>query len=112
MNNLARHHRFRITTGITPRGEYVLAVLQEEGECKTSYLRHVGLGYDIIDTLKILERDGYINVRRPNEKLRLHSLTDLGKEYLEQVRMIHMTPQDQQREEREQKERKDREQND
>lgn len=105
MNKVARHHRLRITTGITWRGEYVLGVLDEEGETKTQYLRHMGLGYDIIDTLNNLERDGYIRVRRPNDKLRLHSLTDLGKEYLQQVTMIYMTPQDQQREEREQRER-------
>lgn len=89
MNNVARHHRLRMMVGLTWRAEYTLGVLAEEGELKTQYLRHVGLGYDIIDTLNILERDGYIKVRRPNGKLRLHSLTDKAKEYLEQVEAIY-----------------------
>lgn len=86
---IAKHHRFRMTVGITWRAEYVLGVLEEEGECKTNYLRHIGLGYDIIDTLDRLERDGYIAVKRPNGKLRLHSLTDLGRDYLQQVKEIY-----------------------
>jgi DNA-binding PadR family transcriptional regulator len=87
--SIARHHRFRITMGISPRGEYILGALEEEGECKTSYLRHIGLGYDIIDALDLLERKGLVNVKRPNGKLRLYSLTDLGKEYLQQVKEIY-----------------------
>jgi len=67
----------------------VLGILQEEGECKTQYLRHLGVGYDIIDTLNKLEQDGYIRVKRPNYSLRLHSLTDLGREYLQQVQLIY-----------------------
>lgn len=86
---IAKHHRFRITVGITWRGEYVLGVLEEEGECKTSYLRHIGLGYDIIDTLDKLELKGFINVKKVNGRLRLHSLTDLGREYLQQVKEIY-----------------------
>lgn len=86
---IARHHRFRMTVGITWRAEYLLGVLEEDGECKTSYLRHIGLGYDIVNTLDILERDGYIQVKRPNDKLRLYSLTDLGKEYLQQVKELY-----------------------
>ena len=86
---IAKHHRFRMTVGITWRAEYVLGVLEEEGECKTNYLRHIGLGYDIIETLNILEREGFIKVKKPNGKLRLHSLTDLGKEYLQQVKEIY-----------------------
>lgn len=78
-----------MTVGITWRGEYVLGVLEEDGEVKTSYLRHIGLGYDIIDTLESLELKGFIKVKRPNGKLRLHSLTDLGKEYLQQVKEIY-----------------------
>ena len=89
MKNLARHHRLRMMVGLTWRAEYVLGVLEEEGELKTQYFRHVGLGHDIIDTLNILERDGYIKVRRPNGKLRLHSLTDKAKEYLQQVEKIY-----------------------
>ena len=76
-------------TKISWRGEYVLGLLHEEGECKTEYLRQLGVGYDIIDVLNNLERDGYINVKRPNKKLRLHSLTELGMEYLQQVEAIY-----------------------
>ena len=98
---------------LTWRGEYILGLLQEEGECKTEYLRYLGVGYDVIDVLNNLERDGYINIKRPNRKLRLHSLTDLGREYLEQVEAIYMTPQEQDRENRRQdKEQKERETND
>lgn len=89
MNKVAMHHRLRIMAGLTWRAEYVLGVLEEEGEIKTSYLRLIGLGHDIVDTLNILERDGYIKVRRPNGKIRLHSLTDLAREYLEQVEMVY-----------------------
>lgn len=112
MSNLMRHHRLRMAMNLTWRAEYVLAILQAEGECKTQYLREVGSGYDIIDTLNILEKRDLVRVRRPNNKLRLHSLTDLGKEYLQQVTLIYMTPQEQKREEREQRERKDQESND
>ena len=111
MSSLARHHRLRMMTGLTWRGEYLLAILQEEGECKTQYLRHIGMSYDIIEVLNTLEERGYIKIRKPSHKLRLHSLTDLGREYLEQVAKIYMTPQEQQKEEREQRER-NREQND
>lgn len=98
---------------LTWRAEYVLAILQAEGECKTQYLREIGSGYDIIATLDILEERGLIKIRRPNRKLRLHSLTDLGREYLEQVETIYMTPQEQDRDKRRQeKETKERERND
>lgn len=92
MSKVATHHRLRITAGLTWRAEYVLSVLEEEGETKTQYLRHIGLGYDIIDTLNILEREGYIKVRRPNGKLRMHSLTDLAREYLYEVERIYDNP--------------------
>jgi DNA-binding PadR family transcriptional regulator len=75
---------------LTWRAEYTLAILQAEGECKTIYLREIGSGYDIIDTLNILEKRGLIKVRRPNGKLRLHSLTDLAREYLQQVEDIYV----------------------
>jgi predicted transcriptional regulator len=67
----------------------VLGVLQEEGECKTQYLRILGLGYDIIETLNKLEKEGYIQIKKPNYSLRLHSLTDLGREYIQQVEEIY-----------------------
>ena len=75
---------------LTWRAEYVLGTLQAEGECKTEYLRKVGLGYDIVDTLNILEERGLIKVRKPNGRLRLHSLSELGQEYLKQVEDIYV----------------------
>jgi DNA-binding PadR family transcriptional regulator len=75
---------------LTWRAEYTLAILQAEGECKTIYLREIGSGHDIVGTLNSLEELGLIRVRRPNGKLRLHSLTDLGKEYLQQVEDIYV----------------------
>jgi DNA-binding PadR family transcriptional regulator len=90
MSNLVRHHRLRMMMNLTWRAEYVLAILQAEGECKTQYLREVGSGYDIIDTLNTLEERGLIKVRRPNGKLRMHSLTDLAREYLQQVEDIYV----------------------
>jgi predicted transcriptional regulator len=74
---------------ITWRAEFILGVLEEEGEVKTQYLRHVGIAYDIIDTLHTLERDELIKVRRPDGKMRLYSLTNLGKDYLQQVKEIY-----------------------
>lgn len=79
-----------MTAGLTWRGEYLLAILQEEGECKTQYLRHIGMSYDIIEVLNTLEQKGYIQIKRPSHKLRLHSLTDLGREYLQQVEDIYV----------------------
>jgi DNA-binding MarR family transcriptional regulator len=92
MSNLLNHHRLRITMKLTWRAEYTLAILQAEGECKTVYLREIGSGYDIIDTLNVLEKRGLVKVRRPNGKLRLHSLTDLAREYLQQVEDIYVKP--------------------
>jgi len=90
MGNLLRHHRLRMMMKLTWRAEYTLAILQAEGECKTMYLREIGSGYDIIDTLNVLEKQGLVKVRRPNGKLRLHSLTDLAREYLQQVEDIYV----------------------
>lgn len=78
-----------MTVGITWRAEYMLGVLEEDGEVKMSYLRHIGLGYDIKDTLRILEAKGFVKLRRPNDTLRMYSLTDLGMEYLQQVKEIY-----------------------
>ena len=36
-----------------------------------------------------IERRAYIKIKRPNYSLRLHSLTDLGREYLQQVHLIY-----------------------
>lgn len=78
-----------MTVGITWRAEYILGVLEEDGEVKMSYLRHIGVGYDIKDTLRTLEKKELIKLRRPNKTLRMYSLTDLGKEYLQQVKELY-----------------------
>ena len=87
--SVARHHRLRIMAGLSCRGEYMLGILEEEGECKTEYIRRMAMSYEIIDLLNSLADKGYIQIKKPNHKLRLHSLTDLGREYLEQVRKIY-----------------------
>jgi DNA-binding MarR family transcriptional regulator len=79
-----------MTMKLTWRAEHVLAILQAEGECKTQYFREIGSGYHIVDTLNSLEKRGLIRVRRPDGKLRLHSLTDLAREYLQQVEDIYV----------------------
>lgn len=87
--SVARHHRLRIMAGLSSRGEYLLGILQEEGECKTEYIRRVAMSYEIIGLLNSLANKGFIQIKKPNHKLRLHSLTDLGREYLEQVEKIY-----------------------
>jgi predicted transcriptional regulator len=74
---------------ITHRGEEVLGALQEEGECKTQHLRNIGMGQDVNDVLHKLIKDGYAQVRKPNKKLFMYSLTELGREYIEQVERIY-----------------------
>ena len=86
---LARHHRLRKTARITQRGEEVLGALQEEGESKTQHLRNIGMGQDVNDVLSVLVRDGYVQVRKPNLKLFMYSLTESGKDYIAQVESIY-----------------------
>ena len=78
-----------MTVGITWRAEYMLGVLEEDGEVKMSYLRHIGLGYDIKDTLHMLEAKGFVKLRRPDDKMKLVKLTDYGREYVQQVKELY-----------------------
>lgn len=66
-----------------------MGALQEEGECKTQHLRNIGMGQDVNDVLVLLIKNGYVQVRKPNLKLFMYSLTDLGREYIEQVEAIY-----------------------
>lgn len=87
--SLARHHRLRITIGISWRAEYIIGVLGDEGEVKLSYLRHIGLNYDIRALIKSLMDKGLVSMRRPDDKMKLVKLTDYGREYLEQVKGLY-----------------------
>jgi predicted transcriptional regulator len=87
--SLARHHRLRITMGISWRAEYIIGVLGDEGEVKLSYLRHIGLNYDIRALIKSLVDKGLVSMRRPDDKMKLVKLTDYGREYLEQVKELY-----------------------
>jgi predicted transcriptional regulator len=87
--SLARHHRLRITMGISWRAEYIIGVLGDEGEVKLSYLRHIGLNYDIRALIKSLMDKGLVSMRRPDDKMKLVKLTDYGREYLEQVKELY-----------------------
>jgi len=87
--SLAKHHRLRITMGISWRAEYIIGVLGDEGEVKLSYLRHVGLNYDLRALMKSLTDKGLVSMRRPDDKMKLVKLTDYGREYLEQVKCLY-----------------------
>ena len=66
-----------------------MGALQQEGECKTQHLRNIGMGQDVHDVHAVLLRDGYVKLRKQTQKMFMYSLTDLGKEYLEQVEKIY-----------------------
>lgn len=87
--SLAKHHRLRITLNITWRAEYVLGILGEEGEVKMSYLRHIGIKYDVRSVVRGLLDKGLVSVRHPDDKMKLVKLTDYGKEYLQQVKELY-----------------------
>ena len=76
--------------GLTWRGEYVLGILEEEGECKTSHIYNCGvLDTEVKSILRILRDKGLVQSRPLNKKTYLHSLTNMGKEYLQQVEGIY-----------------------
>lgn len=87
--SLARHHRLRITLNINWRAEYVLGVLAEDGEVKLSYLRHIGLNYDIRSIIQGLVDKGMVSMRHPDDRTKLVKLTDYGREYVQQVKEIY-----------------------
>jgi hypothetical protein len=87
--SLAKHHRLRITLNITWRAEYVLGILDEEGEVKMSYLRHIGIKYDVRSVVRGLIDKGLVSVRYPDDKMKLIKLTDYGREYVQQVKGLY-----------------------
>jgi predicted transcriptional regulator len=87
--SLAKHHRLRITLNITWRAEYVLGILDEEGEVKMSYLRHIGIKYDVRSVIRGLVDKGLVSVRYPDDKMKLVKLTDYGREYVQQVKELY-----------------------
>jgi predicted transcriptional regulator len=87
--SIAKHHRLRMTLNITWRAEYVLGILDEEGEVKMSYLRHIGIKYDVRSVVRGLLDKGLVSVRHPDDKMKLVKLTDYGKEYTQQVKELY-----------------------
>jgi DNA-binding MarR family transcriptional regulator len=87
--SIAKHHKLRITLDITWRQEYVLGVLDDEGEIKMAYLRHIGIKYDIRSIVKGLIDKGLVSVRYPDDKMKLVKLTDYGREYVQQVKELY-----------------------
>jgi DNA-binding MarR family transcriptional regulator len=87
--SIAKHHRLRMTLDISWRQDYVLGVLSEEGEVKMSYLRHIGIEYDIRSIVKGLIDKGLISMRHPNERTKLVKLTPQGHEYIQQVKELY-----------------------
>jgi len=74
---------------ISWRQEYVLGVLDEDGEVKMSYLRHIGIKYDVRSIVEGLIAKGLVSVRYPDDKMKLVKLTDYGHEYLKQVEELY-----------------------
>ena len=87
--SIAKHHRLRITLDISWRQEYVLGILDEEGEVKMSYLRHIGIKYDVRSVVRGLVDKGLVSVRHPDDKMKLVNLTDYGREYVQQVKGLY-----------------------
>lgn len=89
--SLAKHHNLRTMMGLTWRGEYVLGIIEEEGECKTSHIYNWGvIESEVKNILRILREKGLVQSRPLDKKTKLHSLTDYGREYIEQVRNIYV----------------------
>ena len=87
--SIAKHHRLRITLDISWRQEYVLGILDEDGEVKMSYLRHIGIKYDVRSIVRCLIEKGLVSVRYPDNKMKLVKLTDYGREYVQQVKELY-----------------------
>lgn len=87
--SISKHHRLRMTLDISWRQEYVLGVLDEEGEVKMAYLRHIGIEYDIRSIVKGLIDKRLISMRHPDERTKLVKLTDYGREYVQQVKELY-----------------------
>jgi DNA-binding MarR family transcriptional regulator len=87
--SIAKHHKLRITLDITWRQEYVLGVLDDEGEVKMAYLRHIGIKYDVRSIVQSLLDMGLISARYPDNKMKLVKLTDHGREYVQQVKELY-----------------------
>lgn len=86
--SVAKHHQLRITLDVTPIQEYMVAILYEEGELKTSYFEHVGIKFDIKHAVQMLKEKGLIRIRKDMNRNML-SLTDYGREYIEQVEGLY-----------------------
>ena len=79
-----------MTLGISQKAEFILAILEEDGECKTSYIHHIVKKYaDVKTALNSLMALDLVKCRALDKKTKLYSLTDTGREYIEQVEKIY-----------------------
>ena len=67
----------------------MLGILDEDGEVKMSYLRHIGIKYDVRSVVRGLIDKGLVSVRHPDDKMKLVKLTDYGREYVQQVKELY-----------------------
>lgn len=86
--SIAKHHQLRMMMKLSSRDEYVIGVLYDEGEVKTSFFEYVGLSTTIKDVTKRLVDKGLIQVRKEKNRNML-SLTDMGQEYVQQVKDLY-----------------------
>jgi predicted transcriptional regulator len=86
--SLLKHHELRITVGLTQRDEYIVALLYGQPEVKTSFLYYSGVEFQVKDAIQRLKDKGLISVRS-EKKRNLLSLTEYGREYVEQVKKIY-----------------------
>lgn len=89
--SIADHHRLRMKEGLTWRGEFALAIIEEEGEIKTSILTFSGLNYHgLREVVEKLLEGGFIKKRSTaDSRVKLLSLTEKGSSYLQQVKELY-----------------------
>ena len=88
--SVVRHHRLRVMVGLTWRAEYILGILAEEGESKTTFLEHAsGISSDLRTNINSLIKLNFATQRMLDKRTKLVSITELGKEYLQQVEDIY-----------------------
>jgi DNA-binding MarR family transcriptional regulator len=86
--SITKHHQLRMMMKLSSRDEYVIGMLYDEGEVKTTFFHHIGLGPTIKDVVKRLQDRGLIQIRKDKNRNML-SLTDYGREYVRQVKELY-----------------------
>lgn len=86
--SLFKHHEYRKSIGISNRDEFVLGILYEFGEVKSSFLDVHNLLHKK-DIIKRLKDRGLINVRLDKNRNML-SLSELGVAYIQQIKEFYV----------------------